>query len=91
MNTEDEADRLSDGMQSFFFFSSRCSGLILVRVGAGVVVGVLLALPAHFPCANGHVMAMQQLEKREQRHQSKAMIYEWQAIIDYLCQFSRGF
>jgi hypothetical protein len=55
-------------IESDTVFSSRCSGLILVRVCAGVIVRVPLALPAHFPCANGHVMAMQQLGICEQRH-----------------------
>ena len=49
-------------------FSSRCSGLVLVGVGARVVIRVLLAFPAHFPRTNRNVMAMQQLGTCEQRH-----------------------
>ena len=45
------------------------NGLVLVRLGARVTVGVLLALPAYFPGTYGHVMAMQQLwGGGEQRH-----------------------
>jgi hypothetical protein len=32
--------------------TSRRTGLIMVRVGAGVIVGVLLAFPADFPRAD---------------------------------------
>ena len=39
-------------------FSSRCSGLVLVRVGARVIVRVLLALPALLSRAHRHVMTM---------------------------------
>ena len=49
-------------------FSSRCSGLVLVRVCARVIVRVSLALPAHFPRANRHVMTVQHLGRCEQRH-----------------------
>ena len=55
-------------MESNPVFSSRCSGFVLVRVCARVIVRVPLALPAQSPRANRHVITVQHLGRCEQRH-----------------------